>query len=422
MRVIRYGFKLLWREVPAMMRRYKVGKLNSFDPYNAHKGEIWGWPKECRLTSHQARTLLMKVYAKRTMTYPQMRSISKSLAYAYELSGGTVPLGNYAGVKQVWPLVRENECVPSTMSQKPEKIPEPEELKTAFSSPWTANHAWSLMLFLCGLISAGDLFVFGLRSREDIKRVKESRTHEFNGKQGWTCSKFVGGRSKLSGNKKDSVPWWIWRVCRCRKKKHVPVPKDFFKNIDDEGNPTVEVTWCTLCPLAALELIWQFQDHQGQERRCYGKWIGKKFQNGNTGDVAKFAIEWLKVQGATEDTFDTNAGRKSLARWTHHLNVPYQDSCPIHGDLHQTWNDSYDEYLPNSNYSLRTQPRDPERACAALRKFARFVGAGRKVKVSLSRRERFSFNILKALGHHEKAERIRQGLPSSDEESESDSD
>ena len=417
MHVIRWGFRLMWQEVPQLMRRFKVGKPGSFDPKNAHKGEIWGWPKECKLTSHQAGALLLNIYQKRTMTWSQMRAISKTLAYAYELTGGVVPLGNFPEAKRVWGLVRPNECPESTMSQKPERIPEPEELKVAFSKPWSRDHAWSLMMFLLGLVAGNDLFVFGLRSREDIARVKKSRIHELDSKNGWVATKFVGGRAKLSGKKRDTVDWWIWRVCYCRKKKHVPVPKDFFEKIDAEGNPTVDFEWCTLCPVAALELIWQFQQVMPQEPRCYGKWMGSKFHAGNTGDVAQLAIDWMKAQGATDGTYDSNSGRKALAKWTRHLNINYEESCPIHGDLHQTWNESYDERLPDSNYGLRSQPRDPEVACAALRKFARFVGAGRKVKVSLSRRERFLYNILKAQGQKEKAERIRQGLPSSDEES-----
>ena len=407
----------MWEQAPELLRRYKVGKIGSFDPKNVHSGRVWGWPKECTLTSNQAGKILLTIYQKRSMTYPQMRTISKSLAYAYELSGGVVPQGNYPRVHQVWALVRASECKPSTTSSKPERIPEPEELKTAFSKPWKRNHPWSLMKFLTGLVAANDGFVFGLRSRQDIKRVKDSRIHELNSEAGWVATQFLGGRAKLQGKKKGTVPWWLWRVCFCRSKKHIPVPKDFCTKIDADGNPTEEFAWCTLCPVAALELIWQLQEKQHQERRCYGKWTGAKFHAGNIGDVIAFAIEWLKVQGATSETYDSNSGRKALARWTRLLRVPYHESCPIHGDLHQTWQESYDERLPDSDYDQRQQPRDPELACAALWKFARFVGGGRKVKVRLSRQERFQYELLKTLGQKEKARRIRDGLPDEDSES-----
>ena len=54
MRVIRYGFKLMWQEAPRLMTRYGYGKVGSFDPTNAHAGVCWAWPKECRMTSSQA--------------------------------------------------------------------------------------------------------------------------------------------------------------------------------------------------------------------------------------------------------------------------------------------------------------------------------------------------------------------------------
>ena len=379
---------------------------------------MWGWPKECKLTNNQAQKLMLTVYQKRTMTWGMMRSISKTLAYAYELTGGSVPQGNYPGVTSVWQLVRKPECVDSGKSQKPERIPEPKQLQVAFTKPWSRNHPWSLMQFLTGVVATNDAFVFGLRSNEDFKRVKDSRDHELNSAAGWVCTKFVGGRAKLSGKKKGTVDWWIWRVCYCQGKHHIPVPEGFFELIDSEGNPTVEFEWYTLCPVAALELIWQFQTVPPQEKRCYGKWLGAKFHCGNTGDVAGLAIQWLQAQGLP--AFDHNSGRKSLAKWTHHLRVPYHESCAIHGDLHQTWQESYDERLPDSDYDLRTQPRDPAVACAGLWKFARFVGGGRKLKVKLSRSERLQYELLKALGKKDKARRIKQGLPSSDESSSDD--
>ena len=112
-----------------------------------------------------------------------------------------------------------------------------------------------------------------------------------------------------------------------------------------------------------------------------------------------------------------------MGRWTRYLGIDYPGSFPIHGDLPDVWHDSYDDAIPCSKrYSFRSQPRDPNVACAALRKMARFLGAGRKLKVKLCPKDRWSYNILKALGQKKKAEKIRQGLPSSDEESEDSSD
>ena len=174
MRVIRYGFKLMWQEAPREMRRYGCGAVGSFDPKNAHGGVCWGWPKECQLTSNQAGAILYKIYQRRTMTWPQLKAIRKSLAYAYELTGGETHNGNYKRVGMIWPVMRETECVPVTNSQKPKLIPTVEELKEAFTSPWDPEHPWSLMEFLGGLVCAYDTFVNGLRSNEDMSRVKKS--------------------------------------------------------------------------------------------------------------------------------------------------------------------------------------------------------------------------------------------------------
>ena len=42
----RYAFRLMWREAPEVMRRYKFGKVGSFDPQNVHNGVCWAWPRE----------------------------------------------------------------------------------------------------------------------------------------------------------------------------------------------------------------------------------------------------------------------------------------------------------------------------------------------------------------------------------------
>ena len=430
MRVIRWGFKKMWQEVPSLMRKYNIGQVDSFDKLNAHGGKIWGWPKECHLTSTQAGKILLAMYRRRTLTFPALKAVRKSLAYAYELSDGTISKGNFKGVSKIWEVVLETECKPSGFSQRPERIPQPSELKDAFSSPWTPDHPWSLMEFVGGANAASDLFVFGLRSREDVRRVKESLTHEIDIRNGWQCTKFVGGRCKLSGSKKNSRPWWIWRVCLCSGKKHVAVPEDFGEKIGNDGNPYPEYLnfeWSNLCPLNQLQLMWQLQDTPSLtgEPRCYGKWLGDRFGLSNHGDVAKFAINWLRVQLGLTTSFDTNAGRKSLAGWCKALNIEYDDSFPIHGDTYDVWRENYENQAGGprpSGHKSRSQPRNPRVACAGLRKIALYLGAGRKIKVGLTRRERFEYNLLKALGHKKKAEKIRLGLPSSSDESSSSSD
>ena len=58
-----------------------------------------------------------------------------------------------------------------------------------------------------------------------------------------------------------------------------------------------------------------------------------------------------------------------------------------------------------------------------MRLIAQFLnGSKRKVRVKLCKQSRFAYNLLKALGHAEKAERIKCGIPSDDESSSDESD
>ena len=422
MRVIRYGFKLMWQEVPRSMRRYGIGREGTFDPLNGHDGIIWGWGKECRLTDEQARAIFLACYTNKNLTLPMLTAVRKSLAYAYELTGGA-PKGNYLGVKDVWTIVRECNLPGVTMSQKPTRIPDPSEVKKCFRKEWSADHEWCLMKFLGGLVAANDIFIFGLRSREDVDRVKKSFTHENDWDKGWQCTSFKNGRAKLCGNKRDTRPWWIWRVCNCKKKRHVRPPPDFCEKIGVDGNPTVaSFKWSTVCPLAALELMWQMQ-WQDQKPRCYGKWLKSgRYGRSNIDDVAGCAIDWMLSQNGATHRYDSNSGRTCLAKMTRFLGIDHPESVQVHGDLPETWHDNYDDHLPKSSYTVRKQSRRPQVACACIRKIAQYLGAGTKVKVRLSKQERWSYNIMKKLGMKRKAEKIRRGLPSSSEEESSSED
>ena len=82
MKVLRYGFRLMWQEVPREMTRFKVGKVGSFDSKNHHGGVCWALPKECSLTNQQAKTILWEIWKKKSLTFTQMKAVRKSLAYA----------------------------------------------------------------------------------------------------------------------------------------------------------------------------------------------------------------------------------------------------------------------------------------------------------------------------------------------------
>ena len=345
MKQLRYAFKLMWREAPRHMRKYKIKAVDQFDKRNSHGGVCWGWPNECKLTNVQARSIFYACYKRRQLTIHQLIVVRKGMAYAWELAGG-LPGGNYPGVKEVWKIVRESNLADGLNSVKPVRVPTPEELKTAFTKEWVhpddrplrfqkadqLETSMTLVQHCSGLVQAYDWAIFGLRSVEDVKRVKRSLSHQCDWDRGWQCTDFVGGRAKLCGTKKGNRPWKIWRVCFCPGGRHIRPPADFWLQVGPSGNPDVEVKWCTVCPLACVEFLWQFQEAP----RSYAKWLpaSGRFGAKNVANVTGSAIDWLVNQGACpkESRYSTNAGRKSLAAWTGLLKIDYRESFQIHGD------------------------------------------------------------------------------------------
>ena len=166
-------------------------------------------------------------------------------------------------------------------------------------------------------LSAYDWGCFGLRSTEDINRVKKSFVHHYDFEAGWEATEFLGGRAKLCGVKKGQRPWRVWTVCFCPGAQHQRPPQIFYLKIKADGNPRLKdgekVPWCTTCPLACLEFIWTLQPTT--RKRRYPKWLDSgRFGDSNVGDVASEAIQFFIDQGAikSEQRFDRNAGRKSL--------------------------------------------------------------------------------------------------------------
>lgn len=335
MKQLRQGFRLLWKTVPEVMARFKIGKAGSFDPFNGHNGVCWGWPKECKLTNKQAKTLFLACYQTRSLTIHQMIVVKKALAYAFELTGQGKPKGNYLGVKEVWQLVKPTELAGAKGSVIPQRIPTIKELKV-FGKDWTTDFDGSLIDYSSGAICAFDAFLFGLRSTEDVDRVKRSFQHSFDWHQGWQVTSFKGGRAKLCGTKKGTRPWGLWTVCFCKGPKHQAPPEEFHRQIDEDGNPRDPevVNWTTSCPLACLQLLWQFQTNP----RRYAKWsttTGRFTPKHNIKDPVEFGIDWLIKQGATSEAkrYDRNSGRKALARWCRKLGLEYPSIFQMIGDL-----------------------------------------------------------------------------------------
>lgn len=423
MKQLRYGFKLMWDCAPEEMRRYNVGKVDSFHYQNGHFGVCWGWPKECRLTDSQAEGIYFAIWKKRCLTLHQMIVVRKALAYAYELTGGE-PSGNYLGVKKVWKVVRRmsHELAAAKGRVIPQRIPTVRNLRESFGKDWNPDSTLSLIGYSSGLVCAHDSFLVGLRSTEDVDRVKKSTHHTWDWKNGWQSTSFLGGRAKLCGAKKGTRPWALWTVCHCKGKRHRGPPVDFCLQIGKDGNPREadKVDWTTSCPLACLQLLWQMQETP----RRYGKWLKSgKFGKSNIRDPVNCAVDWFVSQGVcTNDTrFDHNAGRKCVARYTRRLSLEYPPIFQMVGDLQEVWRKNYDSELPQSDYKVRQQSTNPKVATYALRLFVKAIlKRGRSLKPVLNQTDRLNYALLKSRVGLEAAERALYGNCSSDESDEDD--
>ena len=413
----RYGFRLLWRTVPRDMKRYGIGEEGTFDPANCHRGKCWGWPKECQVTNQQAHTLYFNAYKSGKLTMDQLIVVKKFFSFCWELTGSRgephVPGGNYPSVKSISKIIDPKKTASQINFVLPKRIPTVAELKRALTLEWSPELGISFMDHCLGLIAACDLFVFGLRSTEDVKRVKESVQHVMDWANGWMCTSFKGGRAKLCGVKSGTRPWRIYRACHCPN-NHIRPPAGFIVNA--EGNPYGPVPFCSTCPVAVLEFVFAMQWRQ--EKRCYPKWLKSgKLGKSNTKDVAKLAIDWFISKGIITESvrYDRNSGRKSLARWCSALDLIYEESFPIHGDLPDVWSGSYQLDMRHTKSKLRIQPTDPKRALVGLRKFANLLGRGKRLKAKLSKSDRFQYHLLRTFGKARLAEKIAHGLPSDSE-------
>ena len=239
-----------------------------------------------------------------------------------------------------------------------------------------------LFQFCVGVLCCWDLMVAGLRSRLDMKKVKTSTEHDINAAEGWGCTELVGGRSKLHGKKRGTRSQKVWRLCLCKDGKHKSPPVNVRFSFDRDGNPRKDPEWTTTCPVAAMELMMLLQPGN---IRMYPKWNRGRSRPGdgkphvshyNTSDCPKFANEWLHSQGVvSEQPFDSNCGRHSLARWCSETGTNYEESFQIHLDLFSTWSQSYQDDVSNPNgFKNRIQSTNPDKCLAAYRRLRKYWG------------------------------------------------
>ena len=395
MKKYRYGLRLWVQGCSVYLKRIGVKSPGEYSKSNQHGGECFALPGDIRLNENQAAQILYKCY-KSGQTEAQLKVVKKTLSYAYQIQGGE-PGKNFKTLAGVWMVMQKEKMKPQQHFVVPTKIPRPEDLRFAFTKPWGKQSDISLVEYSRGLVAAWAWGVNGARSREDMNRIKNASMHGFNEIEGHGFSGFKGGRSKLCMQKAGTRPWRLWYVCMCPNGRHISVPRDVEYALTKEGNPhedLYEVNWCTSCPVNALEFVLraQWNVYDGSDvasmktwsyAKVFRKW-NKKGGYGKTsiGDPVQEAFKWFKNQGLAAN-WDKNAGRKSLARWLHKLQIPYHEGFQIHGDLEQVWGGYYQKKLPKSGYGERRQSNDPDTATRALRRFATWCNRGVPVKPQL---------------------------------------
>ena len=304
---------------------------------------MFAMPHEISLTGKQGAKILEKV-AEAGCTECQVKCAMKALSFAYQLVSGKMS-SNWAEVTNTWHTL--GPFAAPTRQSKPVRIPQPEHLKSAWTKNWTKECGLPLYEWCVGNLVAWDWTVCGMRTTVDLTKIKHSRDHDINPGEGYSSTALFEGRAKLCGNKRGTRPWRCWRLCMCKDGKHISPPDDIEYEFDKEGNLTTgEPSWNTCCPVACQQVVTKL--HKGRPVRLYSKWGKKRKQpcKDSHPKPTKLANRWFEAQGIQSAPFDTNAGRKSLAKWCsigeeEEVDVPYHESFQIHGDLFKVWRGSY---------------------------------------------------------------------------------
>lgn len=409
----------MFRAAPEEMEHAGVKPMGSYDKLNQHGGEIWGWKKECKLTDPKVKLILNSCISSGILTIDELHMVRKALSFAYLLVKN-IPKRNWPCVEYVWEIIGKGEkLAPKKRVMLPEIIGRPKDLRRAFTRGWRPEHPWSLLKFAAGVVAAYDCLIWGGRAGEkgDISRIKKSRTHYWNFKDGYMWTTLEGGRCKLPNEIRD---WKIYTICMCDSPSHRRPPANFYKYIDRDGNPVAPVTFCTTCPMACLELKWQW-DKAKLTRYSKATKIGT-FGAQNDWDVMKVAVDWMMAQGVTEERYSHNSGRKLLAKWLEKVGASYPEGYELHQDLEGNWRVYYQQELAVNpvKFERRTQSLNPDTCCCALRKLAMYFGVGgQEEKLPLEPPlERYLHGILSRTDRR-RAKRIRCGKP---DESSSDSE
>ena len=206
----RYGFTLMWHVVPDLLLKMGIKPWGSYDPNNSHAGRIWGWKKEVNLTEEKVKRIVYEILERNVLTLPQLGALRKALSYAWQLKQGVKTYTpqkhrNWNAVKVLYGTISHKDLPESEETTLPEYIPTHEQLEKAFTSEWHPEHKMNYIEFESSLVCAYDTYLYGLRSNEDVKRVKNSKDVKYYIQDLFMSIGFVDGRCKLPEKHR---PWY----------------------------------------------------------------------------------------------------------------------------------------------------------------------------------------------------------------------
>ena len=376
----RSGYYRFWEFAEKELKEWGIPEPNSFSKSNQLGGVVYASPGEYRkkpLSGDRCARVIELAYEKGA-TDATIKQMSKCASHLYQLKSG-VNGDNFPDVKGMIESFDPLEIAKKKFSTLPQRIPSVEDMVTGLTKEWDPSGPLSLVRFLQGHTAFWEGFVLGNRSKEDFARIKFSDVQWF-GEDCWT-TKFLGGRAKLQMKKANTRDWWSWKICWCPNGKHIPPPEDMEYSFDADGNSDVDTSkLCTVCPLFTGQLFNKM--HNTERWHVYRQWCPKKrggpgFGRKNHGNIVNLAMEFARAQGilGPDESWDSNSGRKALARWLTACGIEYPEGFVMHGDLPKTWKQHYQRTLKGCDrITDREQPTDPAEATWALRKLRTFCG------------------------------------------------
>ena len=378
----RTGYRKAWDQpaVQAYMKKLGFKAPGTYNQHNQQAGEMFSLPSEFKLTNTQAGKIMTKCLRCKNLTISNLKDIKKMLSFAYQLSERKK--GNWPEVAWVYKNLKPLTHKPADPDHKVKAtiVADTNVLTKAFTTEFHKDCGMEYLEWCVAVLLGYDLTVFGLRQKVDVNKIRDAKSHTFAPSHGWMSTEFKDGRAKLEKHKFRM--WKLYRVCLCPGGKHKRPPTNWKRCLDLRGNPRREepLPWCTTCPLNAFEVSQSYLPKG--DHRTYPAWnpSGCFHESHQVGENRrqKFFQRWINGQKANPDNlvFDSNGGRKALAKWCKEFDVPYEHSFEIHGDHYSTWKRYYQHFLNSTDMDRRTQSPDPDECCVALRAFARGIGRG----------------------------------------------